>query len=696
MQPFNQGAARRQTGSVVINAAIALSLFVIILVGVELGYLFFMKRELQKTADLAAIAGAEALKPNDCSAAQSAAAINGNQNIPTRLSAVLVSEVTCGNWDTSRPGPRHFGSPEVGQKLNAVLVTLTRTPALLLPMLPGNSERLITVEALAVQNQPLASLTIRNTLVAVDDEKSVLLNAIFGGLLGGSLDISAVGWNGLINTDIRLLNFLDQLKIALNISAGGYDQVLNTQADVGTLLGAMIVALERSGQTADIVITALEKLQAQAQIASIKPLLKIADLLNIATGTDAGGLNTDLQLFQLISGVVQLASGQNAAAVTLNVPPLAGITTSVKLKIVEPPQVSAVGNPNLIAPGTGPGTGIDDPHKIYVRTSQIRALISVNLSDLTNVISQLGSAVTAAVSPLIGFLDSVVSLNLGNIVTSLVGGIVCAGDLCPISKVIYTSALPSPIDISISSGNGEAFVSGHTCTTDTSKTLNVQASTNIARINLGKVSDTVFSSSAPVITAEPVPIIEIGFQEARYDFCILNILLGSIGCTTPKWRNASGNFVVGQTNGVKHVISGFGLKINSAIGGTSTSNPLVYIAPAPENLPEIDAPPFDGTVDPSYKAISSKSLVGGLGDTLDGIQIDPYASSGGGILGLLLNGTLHLIDNLLDGLKGIIKTALGPLLDPVLNKVLDLLGIDLSKTEVSGRLSCHRGAVLVY
>jgi len=696
MHPINRRATRRQRGSVIINTTIALSLLVIVLVGVELGYLFFLKRELQKTADLAAIAGAQALGPSDCSAAQRAAAINGNLNLPAGLDSMLESEVICGHWDSDRPPPKHFGSPIAEQKFNAVLVTLTRTPTLLLPMIPGNAERPITVEAVAAQKQPLASLTIRNTLVAIDDEKSPLLNAIFGGLLGGNLDISALGWSGLINTDIRLLDFLDQLKIALDITAGGYDQVLNTQAEVGTLLDAMVVALGKSGQTADIVLTALGKLHAAAQIPETKPLVKVADLLNIETGTAAEGLKTDIQLFQLISGIVQLAGSQNAAAITLDVPSLAGITASVKIKIVEPPQVSAVGNPNLIAPGTGAGTGIADPNKIYVRTSQIRALISVDLNNLTNVISELSSTVTAALSPIVGFLNTVSTLNIGNIVTSLVGGIVCGGESCPISKVIYTTVLPSPIDINISSGNGDAYVTDHTCITESEKTLSVHASTSVAQLNIGKVSDTVFSSSDPVITAAPVPIVEIGYQEARYDFCILNILLGSIGCTNPKWRNASGEFVTGQSNGMKHVISGLGLRINSPIGATSTNTPLVYSAPAPENLPEIDAPPFDGTVDPSYKAISSQSIVGGLGATLAGIQLEPYASDNSGILGGLLSGTVTLINSLLDTLESIIKTALRPLLDPVLNKLLDLLGIDLSKTEVSGRLSCNRGAALVY
>jgi len=681
-------------GSIVVNLAIALSLIVITLIGSELGYLFFVKRELQKTADLAALAGAQALGPSDCASAQRAAATNANVNILPGLPRVAETEVSCGHFDPARTTPRHFGAPNAGQKLNAVLVTLTRTPSLLLPLLPGNAQRAITVEALAAQQQPLASLTVRNTLVSVNDAKSPLLNAVVGGLLGGSLNIDAVGWNGLLNTDIKLLDFLDQLKISLKITAGGYDQVLNTEVEVGTLLDAMITALKKSGQTLDVVLKALDKLHVAATGPGAKPLIKLADLLNIETGTEAGGLKSDLQLFQLVNGVVQLASGKSAASVDLNIPSLAGITASVKIRIVEPPQVSAIGNPNLIKPGTGPGTGAADPYGIYVRTSQIRTLISLNLTSLTNVVSQIASAVLAALSPIINFINTVASLNLGNIVGQLVGGIICGGNSCPVSKVLYADALPAPIDVAISSGNGEAYVTGHTCTTDTSKELDVQANTSIAQVNVGKVSDTVFSSSAPV-TAAPVPVVEIGYQEARYDSCLLSIL-GPLLCSGEKWKNAAGNFVDGKANGKKTVVSGLGLTINSPVGGTGTANPLVYRAPAPENLPEIDAPPFDGTVDPSYKAITSQSVVSSLAATLGGIQIRPYSSDNSGLLGSLLGGTLNLISGLLTTLQNLVKNALGPLLDPAANYLLEMLGIDLSKTEVSGRLSCNRGAVLVY
>jgi uncharacterized membrane protein len=676
---------RRARGSIVINTAIALSLVVITLLGTQIGYLMLMKRELQKTADLAALSGAQSLLPLSCVDARTAAVANAAQNMPPMLPPLAAADVECGNWDPqTRDAPQYFGAPNAGQFFNAVRVRLSRTPALLLPNLSGGQPFTITVQALAAQRQPLASLNIRSTLLSVDTKQSALLNAVFGGLLGGSLSLQAAGWQGLLNTNIQLLSFLDQLKLDLNISAANYDQVLNTSVNAGVLLQSMITVMERGGNTAAVTVQALRDLLVSVQASPFT--LKLSDLLGIASGTDAAGLSTELQLFQIVQGMVQVANGKNglAADVPITVPGIASVTT--KVRVVEAPQISAVGNPSLI----NPSLGVNDPNKIYVRTAQVRMLLSVDLSGITNAVSNLLSAVTGALSPLIGFLNSVLSLNLGTLVPDLIATIVCAGTGCPVTKVIYTDVLPTAIDIGISSGNGSALVTGHTCGTADSKSLNVQANTSIARLNVGKVSN-IFSSSQPA-TAEPVGIIEVGYREAKFDFCLLSLI-----CSPKKWRTASNTYVADMAAAKKTVISGLGLVINSDVGGSASGTALTYIAPVPANLPEIDAAPYDGAgADPSFKTISATSLVQSLGGTLGGIQLQPYSSDASGLLGGVLNGALNLISNLLNTLQTVIKNALGPLLDPTVNALLDLLGIDLAQAEVGARLSCHRGAELVY
>jgi hypothetical protein len=566
-----------------------------------------------------------------------------------------------------------------------VRVTLTRTAPLLLPSLPGNQSFAISVEALAAKKQRLASLSIRSTIATIDTQRSLVLNALFGGMLGGAVDVSVGGWQGLLDTNIKLLDFLDQLKLDLNISAANYDEVLGTNVNAGILLQSMITVMERGGSSASIAVQALQQLLA-ASAGSLQSLT-VGELLNVATGTDAAGLQTDLQLFQLAQGVVQLANGKNALAADLpvNVPGIAGITA--KVRAIEPPQVSAVGDPSLI----DASLGVNDPNKIYVRTAQIRLLLSLNLSGLGSAVSGPMSDALEVLSPIINFLDSVASLDsLGELVSDLVSSIICAGSSCPLTKVIYAETLAAPIDISISSGNGTALVTGHACEAGEGKTLNVQASTSVARLNVGKVSN-AFSSSLPA-AAEPTGIVEIGYREAKFDSCVV-----LLGCTGKKWKTATGTFVSDPANAKKHVISGLGLVINSDVGGSASGNALTYIAPLAANLPEIDAPPYVGAgADPSFQPISAQSLVQSLGPTLAGIQIMPYSSTASGILGPLLNGAFNLVSGLLNTVETIITDALSPLLDPAVNLLLDSLGIDLAKAEVGARLSCNRGAELVY
>lgn len=688
MNASYRSSSRSARGSVLVNTAIALSLIVITLLGTQIGYLMLVKRELQKTADLAALSAAQSLQPFSCTEAKSAAVTNAVQNMPPLLPPLTAANVECGNWDPDkREGPLHFGAPDAGQFFNAVRVQLSRTPALLLPSISGGQPFTLNVQAMAAQRQPLASLSIRSTLLSIDSKQSALLNALFGGLLGGgSLSLTAAGWQGLLDTNVKLLGFLDQLKLDLHITAANYDQVLATNLDAGYLLQTMITVMERSGSTAAVSVQALKSVLASVNAAPFS--LKLADLLGVASGTDAAGLSTDLQLFQLVQGMIQVANGKNglAAVVPITVPGIASVTT--KVRVVEPPQVSAVGNPSLI----NASLGVGDPNRIYVRTAQVRVLLSVDLSNITGVLSNVLSTVTAALSPIISFLNSVLTLNLGTILSDLVATVACGGlfPACQVSQVIYAEAVSAPIDIGISSGNGSALVTGHACNAADSKSLNVQANTSVARLNVGTVSN-IFSSSQPA-TAAPVRIVEIGYREAKFDSCLLSLI-----CSPKKWKTASGTFVENISNAKKTVISGLGLVVNSDIGGSVNGTALTYISPAANNLPEIDAAPYDGAgPDPSFKAISASSIVQSLGSTLGGIQIRPYSSDSSGILGGLLNGTLTLISNLLSTLQTVINNALGPLLDPTVNALLNLLGIDLAKAEIGARLSCNRGAELVY
>jgi len=653
----------RTRGSIIINTAIALSLIVITLIGTQIGFLYYMKREFQKTADLAALAGAQGLGTNNCAAATAAAIANAAQNLPGGLPPVAADSIVCGRWDPAlKPTAPHFGAPDAGQKFNAVRVTISRAPALLLPGLSGGPAQQITADAVAIQQFPRANLTIRSTLLTVDSTKSPLLNAVIGGMLGGSLNVDAVGWNGLINTNLKLLTYIDQLGINLGIGVGKYDQVLGTSVSVGTLIQAMVDALQQSGNTAQAAIDALNLIKLTANAASAQPLLKLGDLLGVQTGSDAAGLTTDIQLFQLLQGVVQAANGKNGVVVTATLPlaGLASVTTNVK--VIEPPQLSATGDPRLAKLNP---TG---PDQIYVRTAQVRALISVDLPAL-NGVTNLVNALTTALSPVTDLLNNLLSLNLATGLQNLLGCVLG----CP-RNVTDIKILPAPVrlDISLDAAGGGSRVTDFSCV-EGAKSLTAQTTTSVATLRVGSLGATAaiaktnaFASNA-LPTVNPVPIIDIGSQS-----CQLGALgLGVISCDASTRKPYYGG--------------GLGLKADVPVGSSTQSQ---FFA---------NPPPLDQV--PAYLAIATQNIVDSLSNTLKALNllvVIPPTAPGGG-LSNVLSGLTGALSGVINILIGIISGALSPLIDPLLNTLLsNVLGANLAQTEVGGRLSCSSGAELVY
>lgn len=645
-------------GSILVQTAIALSLIVIVLIGTELGYLFYLKREMQKAVDLAALAGAQVVAGNSCTPARNAAVANASLNLPSGL-ALTAADITCGRWDpVANPGPLYFAAPSGGQPLNAVSITMRRTPSLLLPALPGNQARVIQVSALAAKRLPRASLTIRSTLVAVDSARSTLLNAVFTGMLGGTVNLDVAGYNGLINSNLKLLGFLDQLAIDLGIAAGNYDTVLATPVTVGTLLRAAVAALQRQGDTAQIAINALDALRFAATAASAQPLVKLGDLLGVQTGTPAAALSLNLQVFQLAEGLVQLANGKNGlfAIVPLTVPGIASVTTRVQ--VIEPPQMSAVGDPTLARLDP---TG---PNAIAVRTAQVRTLVTVELPVLGTV-TALVNAVSSALAPVTDLLNNVLHLDLVKAVTCL---------LCT-KEVTDIDLLPPPVrvDINLDAGGGNSHVTDFSCV-DGATSLTAQTRTAVADLRIGKMGATVSAAATQVFASrlpphvDPLPLLDVGALQ-----CTSVLSLLTLTCNEASRKAYYGG--------------GLGLQGDVPIAASTATQVFT-------NPPEV------GTTQ-AWQSVSSQSLVNSLSQTLGAtsglLRALPATGSPSGGSPSVLSALTTTLSNVINALGTVVSSVVSPLLDPLLNSVLnDLLGLNLAKTEVGGQMTCTQGAELVY
>ncbi|MGX5793836.1 pilus assembly protein TadG-related protein [Pseudomonas sp. E2-15] len=648
MSPRFQCKQRGAIGLMAVGVLAVVLAFTLLVI--DSGRLYLEKRKLQGVADTAAL---EAVSRNGtCLTGLSAAAYAG-QSVARNHFVVgngntLVT--TCGTVTTPASGRRTFSAnPAVSTAIQVVASKTVTTSVAggVWSLFSGNSVSLNTVlTATAVAAKPtptLAQLTINSTLASVDTASASLLNPLFSGLLGGNLNLTLAGWNGLLNTNISLLSYLDQLAINLGVTAGNYTQLLSTNVTASQLIQAAITVLTANGATADV-LTALGNLK----IAAINPTpLTLGQILQLQTGTTAAALNANLQVFQLIQGVVQLSNSQSAAAATLPVSllGLANITTQVK--VIQPPQLSAIGNPALaVANPTG-------PNAIYVRTAQVRTQVTVSLPVLSS-LSGLTTAVNNLVGPLTPVINGLLSLNL---VTTLNSALCLLGAGC---QQLDLLALPGnlPLNIVLDAGGASSYVKAYSCPTGSAgtKSLTAYTTTSLASLNVGNITN-AFSSTLPM-TVAPLALIDIGTKTCHQ---ILGV--GTCGARVP------------FTGG------GVAIKVQSPIAASNQT--LVFSSTTP-----FATPPNVGLT-PTYQAATpATNVVSSLSTTLNGVGITAYQPVGGNPLGALAPTVVSLLGSVSAIVTPVVDNLLGPLLNPILNNLLNMLGVSLANVNVGANLTC--------
>lgn len=620
----------RQRGAIGLIGALALGTAVLCtLVVVDSGRLYLDQRELQRVADNAALEAVA--RGGNCQAGLSAAAFARESAVRNGFAVGddRPLTATCGSLRTGADNLRTF-SPNASQASAIRVVVSEAVPtsiALGVTNLfsdnPVSTTTSLSATAVAAQPKPpLAQLTIRSTLADLN-----LLNGALSGLAGSAINVSLLGWQGLVDTDISLLSYLNQLAIDLNVSAGNYSELLDVDTNVTQLLQTSIAVAEKNGATAEV-LTALGSIKAAA-INTVP--VKLGDLLKLQTGTADSGLDANVQLLSLVEAFLQLASSQSAAAVELpvSVLGLAGVTTRVK--IVSPPEF-AIGNPELAAADPL------GPNRIYVRTAQVRALLSVDLSLINSVLQ----AVNTLLSPVVVTLNTVLSANL----SCVLGGPCVKTDL----MILPNGA---NLDVSLEVAAGDSHVTGYTCVSDSDNSLSVDTTTSAVKLKVGRVDASNWLSSTAQVSVSPLPLVDIGARTCQG-------LFGPCGAR------------------VSFAGGGSEVMIDTSIAGTHEPN-FTFVNP-PKMKQEL--------ADDDWHSVTASNVVSSLRASLTGISLIQHPPTIGSLLGVVLNTLLSALNGVVGLLATAIGALLGPLLDPLLNNVLAVLGIDLGKVEVGANLSC--------
>lgn len=347
---------RGQRGSVVVMAAIFLSIMIVLFSSIDIGYVFYMKRDLQKTADLAALAGAQQMittppvsangngPPTSCAAtdkvvlaAKGNAQSNGFSTGGPTSNAIIV---TCGLWDpvaNAALAPGYFGTPAAGKSLNAVRVNVSQTVSTFY----GLGKQQIVAQAIATGSSPIAAFSLGTGLLSGCLGTSPLLAPLVSGLLGSNICLNLATYNGLVGAPVSLLKVLANL----NLNVGDLNSVLTTPITLAQLINASVQALTPA-QLANINVNDLLSLTTGTLGGR---LLTIGDILNVNAADGLAALNAQVNVLDLINvGTLQIANGNNFLNLGANINLGALGNVGLSLKLIEPPQL-AVGGVGAVA-----------------------------------------------------------------------------------------------------------------------------------------------------------------------------------------------------------------------------------------------------------------------------------------------------------------------------------------------------------
>lgn len=364
-------------GNIGTLAALTLPLMVFSLaLGVDYGYLTVQQRELQASADLAAIAAASSVVEAEKAAATYFAlnklpvTVTGKDGVAIPAITPLHLKATVATASVERG--RYVADPDLapedrfkpaGADADAARVKLSRRADLFLASMILPESPLLSATGSASRTK-LAAFSIGTRLASLNEG---VLNALLGKLLGTSLSLKVMDYQALVDADISVQPFLKAVATNLNLTTATYEDVLNAGITMPQLLASMQAVEGLSGP----VRSALHAIEQATAGSKVK--LPLARILNIdpkkGVAVNAGSdWQMSANVMQMVAAAASLANGNKQVALDtgLNIPGLATVT--VNLAIGEPPVETP--SHRLGAPGSA------------VRSAQTRLSVEIGINGL--------------------------------------------------------------------------------------------------------------------------------------------------------------------------------------------------------------------------------------------------------------------------------------------------------------------------
>ncbi|AJC22621.1 pilus assembly protein TadG-related protein [Pandoraea pulmonicola] len=679
----------RQRGSVPIAALVFVIVALILAFAIDAGYAFMKRRDLQRAADMAALAGAQTLPgcANTTSYA-SVAQANVTSNMGGDATGLQVTSA-CGIWTSpvaNATGPGTFAAVNAGNAAsgNAVQVTLSLTvPSFF--QLTGN--RTITATAIARKAPAVVTFTVDSGLLALNTGNSVLAPLL--NTLGISPVLYVAAAQQLVGVNVTPKGILQALGVPITgdvsvASLSGVAAVKNLT--VGSLLSATNTALVTQNGAASASVTAMNNL---INVFAGSPVLNLPiNLLGTATtpgviaNIDAAGvsaanaLTANIGVADLISAAIVGANGTNAISINA---PVNSLGLTVSGRVISPPQV-----------GVG-GVGAT------ATAAQVRLFVSVN-PGATGPVPLLGGLLSGLNTTL--NLPLVLELAQSTAtVTALQCGATPSATLQVNSGLVNVCVGGAPNGVNMATNTAS-------CTTLMTQRVTVARLLGLIDVNANVNLSLASSSPSPITFSGPFPqrVGPIG-TSVNLSSIVSALLTGLSLDVSASGTASTGNIGTGLVNNVP-----------SAAAGATISTVNAFLSSAAAGLKATTN--ALGTTLGGVLTLNLPQVAGGVGGLVTGL-----VNTLGGIVNGLLGGVSDLVCNLSGSganscrisavsgaigtsdvspvLGSILSTLLNPLLTPLsnlLNTLLSSLGITLGMTTVTvDSINCQNGLVqLVY
>lgn len=322
-QRFTPSTRTRQGGGISVFAALTLVLALMFTgLALDTGRLWMAKRELQRSADMAALAAARYTGCGTTALQASQAAQNAlSKNNLTGYTLTVLRGVAGVEASTRY----NSFTPQDSELSNAAQVTVKQSvpSSIMAGGLLDNSVTQLQATATAKGGPPAATFSI-GSFASISQNQANFINALFRGILGNSsLNLGVAALTDLAGTSVNLA--------ALQAAAGAatIEELLNRQVPIGQLLQWLATSSPSAAAASSL-----------SQLGSVSLnsglTVRLRDVLNVQIPASTAAASVDINVLDLVQTSLLVGKGKGLINIGLDIAGVGGVS----LNLLNPPKIA--------------------------------------------------------------------------------------------------------------------------------------------------------------------------------------------------------------------------------------------------------------------------------------------------------------------------------------------------------------------